>query len=360
MAAVNILATRSRVRLFSGRWLLGGLAGTLCGIILLAAGIGAVSISPAQSLSILAEQLGLEVGVPFSEQQRAVLLTIRLPRVLFGVLIGAGLGLAGAAMQGIFRNPLADPGIIGVSSGAALAAVLCIRTNGWLFGAAGGVLTMYQLPIAAFLGGSAAAFVIYRLARREGTLSVGLLLLAGIALAMLAEALRGALIFTATDDQLRSVTFWSLGSLGAASWGNLAVVALLSIPAMAWLRRLAHPLDALLLGEAEARHLGFEVATITRQVIVAATLIVGATVAFAGIIGFIGLVAPHLVRLATGPGHRVLLAGSALLGACLAVLGDLLARTVVSPAEMPLGVVTASLGAPCFLWLLLREKGFRS
>jgi iron complex transport system permease protein len=360
MAAVNILATRPQALRLPGHWLIGGLAGALCGIVLLAVGIGAVAITPAQSLSILAELIGLDVGVPFTEQQQAVLLTIRLPRVLFGALVGAGLAMAGAAMQGVFRNPLADPGIIGVSSGAALAAVLCIRTNGWLFGKAGGMLAVYQLPLAAFLGGSLVAFIVYRLARREGTLSVGLLLLAGIALAMLAEALRGALIFAATDDQLRSVTFWSLGSLGAASWVNLSIVAVLAVPAMVWLGRLARPLDALLLGEAEARHLGFDVTTVTRLAMLAATLIVGATVAFAGIIGFIGLVAPHLIRLDAGPSHRTLLPGAALLGACLVVLADLLARTVVSPAEMPLGVVTASLGAPCFLWLLLQERGFRS
>ncbi|OYT70494.1 MAG: heme ABC transporter permease [Chloracidobacterium sp. CP2_5A] len=360
MAAINALATHPQAMKVTGRWLIGGLAGALAVIALLAFGIGAVAIAPMQSLAIIADQLGLDLGVPFTEQQRAVLLTIRLPRVLFGALIGAGLAMAGATMQGVFRNPLADPGIIGVSSGAALAAVLCIRANGWLFGKSGGALAAYQLPLAAFLGGGAAVYAVYRLARREGTLSVGLLLLAGIALAMLTEALRGALIFAATDDQLRSVTFWSLGSLGAASWFNLALVALLALPAMVCLGRLARPLDALLLGESEARHLGFDVASLVRTTMLAATLIVGSAVAFAGIVGFIGLVAPHLIRLAAGPSHRTLLPGAALLGACLVVLADLLARTVVSPAEMPLGVVTASLGAPCFLWLLLREGGFRS
>ncbi|MFQ3580910.1 MAG: iron ABC transporter permease [Chloracidobacterium sp.] len=360
MTGVTTLTTSASAHRLTRGWLIGGLAGTLALVVLFASGIGAVAITPMQSLAILAEWLGVDLGVPFSEQQKAVLLTIRLPRVLFGVLVGAGLALAGAVMQGVFRNPLADPGIIGVSSGAALAAVLCIRANGWLFGKSGGWLAVYQLPIAAFLGGSLATFVVYRLARREGTLSVGLLLLAGIALAMLTEALRGALIFAATDDQLRSVTFWSLGSLGGASWSHLAVVALLVLPAMVWLGRLARPLDALLLGESEARHLGFDVTTVTRTAMVAATLIVGAAVAFAGVIGFVGLVAPHLIRLAAGPGHRTLLPASALLGAGLVVLADLLARTVVSPAEMPLGVVTASLGAPCFLWLLLRERGFRS
>lgn len=360
MAAVNVSAMHPQAMRITGRWLVGGLAAALVVSVLLASGVGAVAIAPMQSVAIIADRLGVELGVPFTEQQRAVLLTIRLPRVLFGALIGAGLAMAGATMQGVFRNPLADPGIIGVSSGAALAAVLCIRANGWLFGKAGGAPATYQLPIAAFLGGGVAVYVVYRLARREGTLSVGLLLLAGIALAMLTEALRGALIFAATDDQLRSVTFWSLGSLGAASWVNLALVALLALPAMALLGRLARPLDALLLGEAEARHLGFDVTTITRTAMLAATLIVGSAVAFAGIVGFVGLVAPHLIRLAAGPSHRTLLPGAALLGACLVVLADLLARTVVSPAEMPLGVVTASLGAPCFLWLLLRERGFRS
>lgn len=360
MAMVSVLKTPPQALRVAGWPLIGGLAGALLVTLLFASGIGAISISPMACVAILADRLGVELGVPFTEQQRAVLLTIRLPRVLLGALIGAGLALAGATMQGVFRNPLADPGLIGVSSGAALAAVLCIRANGWLLGKSGEALAAYQLPIAAFLGGSLAAYVAYRLARREGTLSVGRLLLAGIALAMLTEALRGALIFAASDDQLRSVTFWSLGSLGAASWLNLSIVAALALPAMAWLWRLARPLDALLLGEAEARHLGFDVTTITRGAMLAATLIVGSSVAFAGIVGFIGLVVPHLIRLAAGPSHRTLLPGAALLGACLAVLADLLARTVVSPAEMPLGVVTASLGAPCFLWLVLRERGFWS
>jgi iron complex transport system permease protein len=278
-----------------------------------------------------------------------VLWSIRLPRVVLGVLVGGGLAVAGAALQGVFRNPLADPGLIGVSSGASLGAVAAIVLG---IAAAGS----YTLPVLAFLGGVVATLAVYGVARFDGRTEVVTLLLTGLAVNALCGAAVGYLLFVADDQQLRGVVFWSLGSLGGATWP--LVLAALPFVALAVLvlPLLARPLNLLLLGEREARHLGVEVERVRLLVIVLAALATGAAVAVAGIVGFVGLIVPHLVRLAAGPDHRVLLPASGLLGAALLLLADLFARTVAAPAELPLGVVTSLLGAPFFLWLLRRTR----
>lgn len=323
-------------------------------IALLSLSLGAVSISPGQSVAILASKLGVTLPIQFQDQQDVVLWSIRLPRVLAGGLIGAGLGLAGAAMQGLFRNPLADPGLIGVSSGAALGAVGVIVRGGTFSLSLG---TVGAIPLAAFGGALLMAWLVQRLAQREGRTVVSTLLLAGIALNALCGAGVGLLTFIATDAQLRSITFWSLGSLGGLNWISVVWLAPLVLLPSWGLYSQRHTLNALLLGEAEAGHLGFHVERSKRIILLCSTLIVGATVAFAGIIAFVGLVVPHLVRLWIGPDHRALLTGSALLGALLLVAADTLARLVVIPAELPIGIVTALCGAPFFLWLLRREGG---
>jgi iron complex transport system permease protein len=322
-------------------------------LIVCAIGIGAVQIAPLQVLTILAKQIGLEVGVAFESQQEAVLIAIRLPRVLLGVLVGASLAVAGAAMQGLFRNPLADPGLVGVSSGAALAAVAMIVLNVTVFNAS----NLYTLPLAAFLGGLLTTVLIYRIAQRGGRVSVPTMLLAGIAIAAVCGAGTGLFTFVANDAQLRSITFWGLGSLGGATWEMVLVATPFLTLVVLLLPRVSRALNAMLLGEAEAGHLGVNVETVKRLVIVCTALAVGSSVAAAGVIGFVGLVVPHLVRLAIGADHRTLIPASALLGASLILAADLVARTVVAPAELPIGIVTSILGAPFFLWLLLRGRG---
>ena len=344
--------TRSRRR---GLWALWALALGLAGVFVAALGTGAVTISPGQVLAILADRLGLSLPWAFETRQAMVLFGIRLPRVVLGVLVGAGLSVSGTAMQGLFRNPLADPALVGVSSGAALGAVGVIVLGAALPAAWAGLAGPFLLPLAAFAGGALATLLVYRLATSEGRTSVATMLLAGIAINAVAGAGTGLMTFLADDDQLRDLMFWTLGSLGGATWTRLAVVAPLVLVGIAATLPLARPLNALLLGEAEAGHLGIDTQHVKRRVIVLAALVVGAATAVSGIIGFIGLVVPHLLRLALGPDHRYLLPGSALLGASLLLGADLLARTLLAPAELPIGIVTALVGGPFFLWLLLRQ-----
>ena len=305
-------------------------------------------------LAALAGALGLDVAGG-TAQQEAVLLAIRLPRVLLGVLVGAGLAVSGALMQGLFRNPLADPGLVGVSSGAALGAATAIVLASTV-GVTALALGPALVALAAFAGGLATTAVVYRIATRGGRTSVATMLLAGIAVNALCGASVGVLVLFADDGQLRDLTFWTLGSLGGATWGTLAVVAPLIGAVVLAAPRLARPLNALLLGEAEAGHLGVRTERVKGLVVVGSALAVGVATAAAGLVGFIGLVAPHLVRLGLGPDHRALLPASALTGALLLVAADLLARTVLAPVEVPIGIVTALAGAPFFLWLLLRQR----
>lgn len=322
---------------------------------LFALGHGAYRIAPLDALGILAAQLGLHSGT-VDAQQAAILQSIRAPRVLLALLTGAGLGLAGALMQALFRNPLADPGLIGVSTGAALAAAAVIVLGAGVLPGASHVLGAWTLPLAAFGGALAFTALVYRIGTSHGALSLPMVLLAGIALNALAMAGVGFLSYLATDEQLRNLTFWTFGSLSGATWGSVGAVTPLVLVALALGCKLARPLNALALGETQAGHLGVEVIRIKRFAIVLTALAVGSLVALTGVIGFVGLVAPHAVRLACGPDHRTVLPGAALLGALLVVLADAAARTWVAPAELPIGVLTAGLGAPFFLALLLRRR----
>ena len=319
-------------------------------------GTGAVSMSPGQVLAVLGKGLNLDLPWEFEPRHEAILLSIRLPRVLLGILIGSGLAVAGAAMQGLFRNPLADPGLIGVSSGAAVAAVATIVLGATALDFATRTLGTFALSIAAFGGGAATTLVVYRLSLVHGSVSVSTMLLAGIAINAVAGAVTGIFTFVADDAQLRSLTFWSLGSLGGATWPAVAAAAPLTGLATLAALRYARPLNALLLGEAEAGHLGCDVQRLKRSVVLLAAMSVGAAVAVAGIIGFVGLVVPHLLRLTLGPDHRILLPGAALLGASLLLGADLIARTLVAPAELPIGIVTAIIGGPFFMYLLKRGR----
>jgi iron complex transport system permease protein len=312
--------------------------GLTAALALLALGIasthGAYAISPAQLLQVIAQAV---TGAEPAGSGHLVFMHIRLPRLVLGAAAGAGLALAGALMQGLFRNPLADPGLVGVSSGAALAAAAAIVLGGLWWPSLPRALGSWPLVGTAFAGGLAVTAMIYALAQSPGGTRVGLMLLAGVAVNALAGAGLGYLSFISTDEQLRNLQMWLMGSLGGARWGMASLAA-----GACWLAR---PLNALALGEAQARLLGVPVERTKRLAIGVAALAVGAVTAATGVIGFIGLVAPHGVRLLAGPDHRVVLPASALRGAALVLLADTVARTAVKPAEL------------LFLFMLRQFKG---
>jgi len=327
----------------SGPAVLAGLGVAALLVALLAALSGAVQIPVGDALRVLAG-----AGTrPDDALWRNVLLDIRLPRVAFAMLAGAALAIAGAAMQALFRNPLAEPGLVGISAGGALGAVSAIVMT------AGGFAVTAP---AAFAGSLLATAAAYSVGRRVP--GVAGLLLAGIAINTVAGSLIGLLTYMATDAQLRDLTFWSMGSLAGASWPLLAFLAPWTLLWSGWLMRQWRAMNALLLGEREAQHLGFALVTVRYKLVLATALIVGPLVAATGGIGFVGLVVPHLVRMTLGADHRWLLPASMLAGALALTLADWLARIVVIPAELPIGLVTSLVGGPFFLWLLARGRRF--
>jgi iron complex transport system permease protein len=328
------------------------LGAALIAVAIAAIGRGAVAISPGDIAAAIGGAIGIDLG-PVSPRKVAILWSIRLPRVVLAALVGAALGSSGATLQGIVRNPLADPGLIGVSGGAALGAIGWLVIGSRLIGATG----VWPLPAAAFLGALTTALVALRLARVDGRTSAVTLLLGGIGLAALAGAGYGLLLWLADDAALRSIAFWSLGSVGGATWPVVGAAALPIALALAMLPRLARDIDRLALGELEAWHVGVDVDRVIRRAAIAASLAVGAAVATCGVIGFVGLVVPYLVRGALGPGYRTLLPATALGGALLLVIADLAARTLAAPAEIPVGIVTAAVGAPVLLALVRRGRG---
>ncbi len=313
--------------------------------------LGPVSLSLSETLQAMLHLLGVPLSAEADGVSELILSQIRLPRALLGLSVGAVLALSGVAMQGLFRNPLADPGLIGVSSGAALGAAVVI-VGGELIGGIPSSLEPYLLSLSAFAGGLGVTALVYRLGRREGRTHVATMLLAGIAMTALGGAVIGLFTYMADDSTLRTLTFWNLGSLNGASYTRLWPILVVTVAVIFWLPRRARGLNALLLGESEARHLGFDVERLKRELVFCSALGVGAAVAAAGMIGFIGLIVPHLMRLMIGPDHRLLLPASALAGGSLLLFADLLARLMLGPAELPIGIVTALLGAPFFLYLL--------
>lgn len=303
---------------------------------------GAIDIPARQIVAALARWFD---GMAAIDDDNVVLM-LRLPRLLLAVLVGSALASGGASMQGLFRNPLADPGLIGVSSGAALGAIATIVI--------GGQAGSWLVAFFAFIGGLIATSVVYMLGRRRP--GVANLLLAGVAINAIAMAGVGTLTYMANEHQLRDLTFWTLGSLGGASWSKVAIVAPWILLPLLCLPKAANALNALLLGEGEASLLGFRPERLRPALVGLVALSVGAAVAFSGVIGFVGLVVPHLLRMVFGPDHRFLLPASALGGASLLVAADALARTVVAPGELPIGVLTALVGGPFFLWLLVRKR----
>ena len=332
-----------------------GLSGLCLLAVWLSLALGPVSLPLIDTLRAGLRLLGLPVAGDGLEQAELILGQIRLPRTLLGLAVGAVLALSGVAMQGLFRNPLADPGLVGVASGAALGAAIAIVGGSWLGGIPEGVAP-YLLSVCAFVGGLGVTALVYRLGRRDGQTNVATMLLAGIALTALAGSAVGLFTYLADDATLRTLTFWNLGSLNGASYQRLWPLILVTVAVAVWLPRRAQALNALLLGESEARHLGVEVESLKRELVFCTALGVGAAVAAAGLIGFIGLVVPHLVRLVAGPDHRVLLPASLLAGGALLLFADLVARLALAPAELPIGIVTAFIGAPFFLLLLIKGR----
>jgi len=269
---------------------------------------------------------------------------VRLPRIVLAIIVGASLAVAGVIMQGIFRNPLAEPATVGVSAGAAVGAVIAI------------IVGLNQLPLgvqlAAFLGGTLSTALVYVLSRSDGKTEVVTLILTGIAINAFAGAVIGFAVFVADDDEIRSVTFWSLGTLGLATWKAVGLVIPLALLGMAMSAKFARVLDTLALGDRPATHLGVRVEPVRLQAIAVVGLLASSAVAATGMIAFVGLLVPHIMRIVLGPRHRHLLWTAALLGASVTLMADLAARSLLSPAELPLGVVTALIGAPFFLLLL--------
>lgn len=318
--------------------------------------LGAVKINASELISMIAYRLGWSSEINFTSQQEAVFFTLRLPRVILGVLVGSTLAISGATMQGLFRNPLAEPGLIGISSGASLFAVTMIVLEAKFFSFMTAAFGYYALSIAAFIGACITTFIVYRLAMRKGKADITTLLLAGIAINALAGSFTGLLTYVASDEQLRNITFWSMGSLGGASWKSISSLLPFVVTPLIALPFFSKALNALSLGESQAGHMGVNVGLIKKITIVLATLGVGASVAVSGIIGFIGLVIPHILRMAFSADNRLVVPGSAILGAAVLVFADLIARVLVAPAELPIGILTAIIGTPVFIYIIMAER----
>ena len=341
------------MRRVSSLWLFAALAILLPVIALFSMTVGTVSISIAEAFG--AAVAAVLSGSEIAGQTQVILFDIRLPRILLAVLVGAVLASTGAVMQGLFRNPLADPSLIGVSGGASVGASLMIVLAGGAV-ESGMLMGLSLVAGGAFVGGFAATLLVYRLATSGIGTSVTTMLLAGIAIGALAGALNSLLSYFADNDMLRQISLWQMGNLSAASWAKVSIMGLVALILLVRFPRDSRALNALLLGESEARHLGIDVQRVKRRLIVLTALGVGVSVALAGMVGFVGLVIPHVVRLLIGPDHRWLVPCSALAGAILLVVADSLDQVVVLPAELPTGILTALLGAPFFIALLLQQR----
>ncbi|MFC4332052.1 FecCD family ABC transporter permease [Streptomyces andamanensis] len=330
-------------------WLLtAGLLAALLVLVPVAAGLGAYPIPLGDVLSSVLHRAGLG-GSGLDRVAESVLWNVRFPRIVLALLVGASLGCAGALMQGVFGNPLAEPGVIGVSSGAAVGAVASIALGI-------GFLGTWTVPVFAFAGGLGTVLLVYVMARSGGRTEVVTLILTGIAVNAFAGALIGLFLFFADSAAVSQITFWQLGSLAQATWPKVLAVLPCAALGLGLAPLYSRRLDLLALGERPARHLGVDVERLRIVLVLVIALLTAAAVSVSGIIGFVGLVVPHLLRMAAGPGHRFLVPGSALLGALVLLAADLAARTVAAPAELPLGVLTALLGSPFFFWLLRRTR----
>ena len=317
----------------------------------LATSLGPSRIPYAASAAILLERIGLRLNIPRTELQERIILQVRVPRVITAALVGGALALSGAVLQGLFRNPVAEPGVLGVSSGGAAGAVAVIALNLQS-------LHPFVIAAAAFAGSIVAVTLVYATAAAGGRFSLAALLLAGLAVSSFLGAVTSTIIYLSARDAevLREIFFWLLGGLDARSWSHVRLAAPPIVIGSLVLLAFGRDLNLLLLGEEQAQSLGVSVAWARRILLVTTALVTGVAVAVSGTIGFVGLIVPHLLRLVVGPDHRVLLPASALGGASFLILADTMARVALAPTEMRLGIITAFLGAPFFLFLLVRAQ----
>lgn len=327
------------------------LAAVLAASMVAGLALGPVRIGPGKVLDVVLAGPGARGGAFAS-----IVWDVRMPRVLLGTVVGAGLAVAGAVLQALVRNQLADPFLLGASSGASAGAVLVLVFGTAAGAGAAGFMGGAGVPLAAFAGSMAALVAVYAMARRGGTMTTGRLILAGVAVQYVLSALTSlVLVLSARPDQIRSVLFWTLGGLGGARWDELALPAAALLVGTGVLVALARPLDLLLAGEEGAHTLGLDTGRFRAAVFVLTSLVIGVLVAYSGAIGFVGLMVPHAARMVVGAGHRALLPVAALGGAAFLTLADLVARTAAAPEEIPVGVVTALVGGPFFLWMLRRS-----
>ena len=319
--------------------------------------IGPVKISISQAFLIVMNKTGImNNNEGFTAIQESVLWDIRMPRIILGLLVGLALGSAGAILQGLFRNPLVDPGFIGVSSGAAIGAMAAIMFSSLILSYTSDFLTPFILPVLAIIGAFITTLLIYRMSKVSGKTNIMAMLLAGIAINALAGSIIGLLVSISSDSELRSFTFWTLGGLDNGSWKISIISAIFILTSFLIIYKIRGKLDIFMLGDAEAYHLGLNVESLKKKIIFIASIMVGISVSFCGMIGFIGLVTPHIIRLFIGPKHKYLIPGSALLGSIILVLSDLICKTVIAPAQLPIGVITSIIGAPFFIWLIFSQK----
>jgi len=311
--------------------------------------IGAYSIEVVSILKILFRFDVQDIHII----DQTVLLQVRLPRLIMAILIGGALAVCGAVIQGLFRNPLADPGLIGISTGAMLFVIFTIVFGGlWL----SSWLQVYVLPISGFFGACLVTFLVYRLATTDNHTDITIMLLAGIAITALGGALTGIIIYLADDNQLRDITFWSMGSLANLGWGDVILTAPILLVSAYILYRFSGPLNLMLMGEAVSKHSGVDVPKLKKKIIILVALMVSICVCLSGLIGFVGLVCPHIVRLMVGPDHHQVIRLSAVMGGVMMAMADLISRNIIAPAELPIGIITALIGAPFFMWLLVKQK----
>lgn len=349
--AVETAARSRRTRKVVATYI--GLGVLLVGIVFASVVIGQYGSAVGESLRSLLRVFGLAAPVAESAGLDAVMWQVRLPRIVLALVVGAGLAVSGVALQAIFGNPLAEPGLIGVSSGAAVGASAMTVAGGAALPAFLGTSgSDWMIAGGAFLGGAVATAIVAITAR--GGRDVARVILVGVAVNAVCGGLVSLLTFVADSSARDRIVFWQMGSFAGANWSAVIIVAIVTIPGAAALWSMARTFDLLSLGEAQAGHLGVDVPKLRRIAIAITALIVAVGVAFSGIIVFIGLVIPHALRLIIGPGHRALIPASILGGAVAAAAADLAARTLVAGADLPLGMLTALIGGPVFFWLLLR------
>ena len=328
----------------------------LFSLLIIGVSYGPVKITIFNVLVIIVQEFGILKDIFISDINKIVLLDIRLPRVLLGAIVGLALGTSGAILQGLFRNPLVDPGFIGVSSGAAVGAMFAIlftqviQIYFWNF------LIPFILPILAIIGSFITTILVYKMSKVNGKTNIMTMLLAGIAVNAISGSIIGLFVSVSSDIQLRSFTFWTLGGLDNADWFVVFLTALFVTIPLITVFKMKYELDIFMLGDSEAHHLGLNVEALKKKIILMSSIMVGISVSFCGMIGFVGLVTPHLVRLFIGPKHKLLIPGAALLGAIILSLSDLIAKSIIAPAQLPLGVITSAIGAPFFIWLIINQK----